>query len=407
MKLLVAFAACAFAPASGLDLFNVLGGNLRGQAATSRQPGLADDEDAGPEEAPTREEMMMAAGQHQTIVADSQASFRNPILPRHIAQPQLSQQSQQVQEGARRQYQQNHQQRQHQQEQYQQKLYQPQQYQQLQQQQEMPQHEMPQQEISQQVTPQVPQMQQVQQQYQQQPAQVAMPQPTMQEMVHQAEPAPMQMTAQQLQLMQQQLLQQQQMIQHQQQELQQQQHELRAPEETQQRQPPAQAAPMTVAMLPKQWPPAENAQASPQQAPTKALVAVGTRTVEGEAHGAGVGVAAGLAAGAASGSAAGGVMAGLSGMPAAKPKGWDQCLRFARFVKSQGVTGQELVRVWTGTCTPSVRSGLATQRYKLMCSSLAGVVEPFGAQLDYSIDKLCSDVLAVFHDVTAADAAAR
>jgi len=88
----------------------------------------------------------------------------------------------------------------------------------------------------------------------------------------------------------------------------------------------------------------------------------------------------------------------------AKPKGWDQCLKFARFVKTQDVTGLELVRVWKSTCEPAVQSGRATERYKLMCNSLSGVVEPYAAQIDYDVEQLCDSVLAVFHDVTAVDA---
>merc|ERR1719213_1520913 len=93
---------------------------------------------------------------------------------------------------------------------------------------------------------------------------------------------------------------------------------------------------------------------------------------------------------------------GSSGM--AKPKGWDQCLKFARFVKSKDVTGVELVHVWKSTCEPAVQSGRATQRYQLMCDSLSGVVEPYSSQIDYDVESLCDSVLAVFHDVTAVDA---
>lgn len=96
---------------------------------------------------------------------------------------------------------------------------------------------------------------------------------------------------------------------------------------------------------------------------------------------------------------AGGASSGI-----AKPKGWDQCLKFARFVKTQDVTGLELVRVWKSTCEPAVQSGRATERYKLMCNSLSGVIEPYSAQIDYDVEQLCDSVLAVFHDVTAVDA---
>jgi len=96
---------------------------------------------------------------------------------------------------------------------------------------------------------------------------------------------------------------------------------------------------------------------------------------------------------------------GSSGI--SKPKGWDQCLKFARFVKMQDVTGVELVRVWKSTCEPAVQSGRATERYKLMCNSLSGVVEPYAAQIDYDVEQLCDSVLAVFHDVTAVDVKSR
>jgi len=84
-----------------------------------------------------------------------------------------------------------------------------------------------------------------------------------------------------------------------------------------------------------------------------------------------------------------------------RPKGWSQCLKFARDVKKTGVTGPELVRVWEETCQPAVRSGRASDRYRLMCNSLSGAVRPFSAQLDYNVESLCDSVLAIFHDLTA------
>lgn len=90
-----------------------------------------------------------------------------------------------------------------------------------------------------------------------------------------------------------------------------------------------------------------------------------------------------------------------SGAPGTRPKGWDQCLKFARMIKAQGVTGVELIRVWKTTCEPAVESGMATERYKLMCNSLGGAVEPFAAQHDYDVMQLCDSVMTVFHDVLA------
>merc|ERR1719281_1050762 len=40
-----------------------------------------------------------------------------------------------------------------------------------------------------------------------------------------------------------------------------------------------------------------------------------------------------------------------------RPKGWDQCLKFARNMKAQDVTGVELIRVWKSTCEPAVQAG--------------------------------------------------
>lgn len=128
------------------------------------------------------------------------------------------------------------------------------------------------------------------------------------------------------------------------------------------------------------------AQAEVEHPPTNSLVAVGTREEMGSTQQS---------------------IAGASSGPVTKPKGWDMCLKFARHVKSQEVTGVELVRVWKSTCMPAVQSGRATERYRLMCNSLTGVVQPFSATIDYDVEQLCSAVLAVFHDVTAADVGAR
>jgi len=100
-------------------------------------------------------------------------------------------------------------------------------------------------------------------------------------------------------------------------------------------------------------------------------------------------------------SPAAGAAAAVVSVP--RPKGWDQCLNFARFVRSKQVTGIELVRTWKSSCEPAVRSGRATERYRLMCNSLGGAVEPFSQQVDYNVEQLCDAVLAVFHDLTAAD----
>jgi len=128
--------------------------------------------------------------------------------------------------------------------------------------------------------------------------------------------------------------------------------------------------------------------------PREALVAFGGGSAAGGSR------SRGLAA-----SGAGQAPAMVSGS-IARPKGWDQCLSFARYVKDREVTGVELVKVWQATCEPAVRSGRATERFRLMCNSVAGVVQPFASQVDYNIEQLCDSVLAVFHDITAGDAEA-
>lgn len=85
----------------------------------------------------------------------------------------------------------------------------------------------------------------------------------------------------------------------------------------------------------------------------------------------------------------------------AKPKGYDQCMHFARYIKAQQVTGVEFVRMWTSSCEPAVISGRATEQYRTMCSSLEGAVQPYASQGDYDETKLCDSVLTVFHDSTA------
>lgn len=97
------------------------------------------------------------------------------------------------------------------------------------------------------------------------------------------------------------------------------------------------------------------------------------------------------------------VVSSSKSMAVTRPKGWDQCLKFARYIKAQDVVGVELIRTWRSTCQPAVQSGAATERYRLMCNALTGAVEPYAAQADYDVEQLCDSVLAVFHDVTGTD----
>jgi len=97
------------------------------------------------------------------------------------------------------------------------------------------------------------------------------------------------------------------------------------------------------------------------------------------------------------------IKAPLSPSVVSRPKGWDQCLRFVREIKARGVMGLELVKVFKGTCMPAVIKNQATERFKLMCNSIGGALEPFTAQIDYKPPDVCNAVLIIFHDVNAVD----
>mmetsp|Transcript_22963 Transcript_22963/g.51964 ORF Transcript_22963/g.51964 Transcript_22963/m.51964 type:complete len:104 (+) Transcript_22963:692-1003(+) len=72
-------------------------------------------------------------------------------------------------------------------------------------------------------------------------------------------------------------------------------------------------------------------------------------------------------------------------------------------VRRAAIVAGSILPCHRATCESALKSGHATERYRLMCTSLQGVLQPFAAQSDYSIDQLCDSVLAVFHDVTAVD----
>merc|ERR1719235_889303 len=88
------------------------------------------------------------------------------------------------------------------------------------------------------------------------------------------------------------------------------------------------------------------------QSPRKVLAAVNARIAQGALAMQGAETGAAQAALARSG-ARGGDDPPPSPATVSRPKGWDQCLKFARYVKSQEVSGVELVRVWESTCQPS------------------------------------------------------
>ncbi len=85
--------------------------------------------------------------------------------------------------------------------------------------------------------------------------------------------------------------------------------------------------------------------------------------------------------------------------PSVRPAGWDECVNYARKMKSQMVTGQELVRAWHATCKSGAQDASATERYRTMCDALVGAVEPYSRNPRYDVYELCSHVLTVFHDV--------
>mmetsp|Transcript_81276 Transcript_81276/g.214372 ORF Transcript_81276/g.214372 Transcript_81276/m.214372 type:complete len:349 (+) Transcript_81276:1-1047(+) len=217
--------------------------------------------------------------------------------------------------------------------------------------------------------------QQMQQQFQMQQQQQQMPQ-QMSQAAQSVHPQVAQLSAAQLQQYQQMQAQMEELQRRQQQLLQQQQIVQQPARQMQQQ------AMQQMQAMPQQMPPYH---------PLQSLVATSSSVTSGAA----------ASSGASSEQAPSMIGGGL-----AKPKGWDQCLHFARFVKEKEVTGIELVKTWQATCQPAVRSGRASERYRLMCNGMSGAIEPYASQVDYNIEQLCDTVLALFHDLTAADTAA-
>jgi hypothetical protein len=86
-----------------------------------------------------------------------------------------------------------------------------------------------------------------------------------------------------------------------------------------------------------------------------------------------------------------------------RPKGWESCLKFARYTKEEGYKGVALVRVWKSTCEPGMLAGSATERYRLMCVSLGYAVEKYATKPDWTVEDICDSVLSTFHDTVAVD----
>ena len=74
-------------------------------------------------------------------------------------------------------------------------------------------------------------------------------------------------------------------------------------------------------------------------------------------------------------------------------------MNYARKMKAKMITGQEMIRAWAITCDPVLHVGAGSERYKIMCNSLKGAVEPFSKQTDFNVFELCNHVLTIFHDV--------
>lgn len=86
-----------------------------------------------------------------------------------------------------------------------------------------------------------------------------------------------------------------------------------------------------------------------------------------------------------------------------RPKGWEMCLKFAKYAMDEGYKGVALVRVWKSTCEPSMLAGSATERYRMMCISLGRAVEKYAVMPTYRVEDICDSVLATFHDISAVD----
>lgn len=75
----------------------------------------------------------------------------------------------------------------------------------------------------------------------------------------------------------------------------------------------------------------------------------------------------------------------------------NQCMAFAGWVKSQGSTGPDLVRIWKGTCMPAVMSGKAPPAYGNMCNALGTAVQKFAVR-PWGPAEMCQAVLQVFKE---------
>lgn len=162
---------------------------------------------------------------------------------------------------------------------------------------------------------------------------------------------------------------------------------------------------------PQQIKPAPQQQVQSLQ-PVKSLTATGSSHMVKVAAGAKANTGAGQPVNAGAGQPV--MVAGVLGKPVSqpgwgqpvgilRPKGWDMCLKFAKYTKDEGYKGVALVRVWKSTCEPGMLAGSATERFRLMCVSLGQAVEKFAVMDSYKEEDICDSILATFHDIGAVD----
>lgn len=74
-----------------------------------------------------------------------------------------------------------------------------------------------------------------------------------------------------------------------------------------------------------------------------------------------------------------------------------QCMAFASWVKGQGTTGPDLVRIWKGTCMPAVMAGSAPPNFNNMCNALGAAVGKFAVK-PWSPPEICQAVIHIFQE---------
>lgn len=75
-----------------------------------------------------------------------------------------------------------------------------------------------------------------------------------------------------------------------------------------------------------------------------------------------------------------------------------QCIKFAKWAKSNHLEGTQLIIAWKSTCTPAVQAGITDSRYAVMCEALGGAIEEFADQPTWSPELACTKVVRVFRE---------